>query len=1345
MKKAHAKWLKQRRSSASEREKRIRMARTRAVAAVLVCTGIADSAAGPEGMVVREGSATSTTADGKLVLNVSDRSLLEWAKFNLNPSESVIFQQPNAASIVWNRIGDANPSQIFGRLEANGIVVLQNPAGFHFGKEAFVSAAGLFITTSPVLPADFAPGAAWMFSGPPPTARIVNYGELRTEKGGSLYLIAEQIENHGKIEAPEGRIGLLAGQEVLVSDRPDGRGLSASVKISSGIVDNYGKVLASAGEIALHASVVNQQGWLHANSIREKNGIIELVADQALNLGGASDVQARGDAIGASNGGVVTLKSGGSFSDQAGSKIGVQGGENGGHGGQVEISAPQMANVRSSIEGQAAPGWKGGSLWIDPTDIVISRAGDGQAPNGTVTSETSPGTLALNIDSSFVGFSQITLEATRDISLTAGTLWDLNESTGRSEPGSKLTLRAGRNIRLETGSSLVGGENWSFELMAGVDFATDRLPQAGSGSILLNGSASIEALNGSIGMIAGQDVTVQSGFIRTVGGGSISIEALAGSINTGTRREGYEFTGEGGYGVNLGALGGVSTGAGGDVTLKAGQDITSFLPTGSSSSPATGGSGAFGSQPGNVLLDAGRDVLGHFVLANGVGRINSGRSAGSKARQVALSLVKGSWAVKAELDILLQEVRNPNGIFNNRPFPSSGERHIFDYDPGASVSLEAGNSVQILAASLPRNSGESIPPIYPPTLLVAAGSGGIALGSDLYLYPSSTGQLEMETVAGGSLMSVRPGVVYELGMADTIRNRWESTASFRPFDRPKSLLHKDDLQPAKLTIDGSIADLSFFVPKPLLVESAGDVRNTSFRSQHFRVSDVTSLLIQGDIQNRNDWTFAYPNALPDFAVLFRAVLPPNSVINLASLRAKIVYNETLGRLGFQGRMSAGELAALTGLLQRKLDEYGAPMSDGAGEPLYEHADFVSQALLQDLFERSQDIPNNTPEGYQVSGPGRLEIRADNLDLGITEGIVSHGPGLNPLLGEFSFDGVDIDIVLRGSLSMFSSSIQSRSGGDIRVVADGSIDVGSQEILTGSESARGIYSSREGDVTIVAKNDINVNGSRIAAYSGGNVFVKSLEGSIDAGEGGSGFVRVERVEQDPETGGVVVRKRGLPGSGILATSFPDTPGSVGDILVESPRGDVRAGLGGIAQVSFNGTPNLDGQVTVVAGTPAQNGAPAVEGNIRAGNSGVIGGNISLKATGDIAGVVVAQGNVDIDSSRNINVTAMASGNVSVSAAGSVSGTIISSGAVDAQGGSIDASMISSQGASGTSANGASVATTDSVAPSASAQAAAATSDKAADAKTEEDDEAKKREKNTAIKLVRTRGRVTVLMP
>ena len=235
--------------------------------------------------------------------------------------------------MVWNHISDPNPTQILGHLDANGYVVLQNQSGIYIGGNAVINAAGLLMTTAPVAQLDVFGSGAWNFTAPPPTASIINYGEINAGPAGSVFLISHDIENNGTITAPEGNIGLCAGKQVLVSTRADGRGFSAEVTLPQGSVDNSGRLIADAGTIALNAQVVNQGGLIQANSIHEQNGVIEIVASDSVTLGADSTISAKGDTQGTSPGGQVTIKAGNTFSDTATSAIDVSGGAQGGEGG----------------------------------------------------------------------------------------------------------------------------------------------------------------------------------------------------------------------------------------------------------------------------------------------------------------------------------------------------------------------------------------------------------------------------------------------------------------------------------------------------------------------------------------------------------------------------------------------------------------------------------------------------------------------------------------------------------------------------------------------------------------------------------------------------------------------------------------------------------------------------------------------------------------------------------------------------------------------------------------------------------------------------------------------------
>ena len=572
-----------------------------------------------------------------------------------------------------------------------------------------------------------------------------------------------------------------------MSERPDGRGLSATVTLPEGSVDNSGRLIADAGTIAMHAQVVNQGGLVQANSVREVNGVIELVASDAINLGPNSVLSAQGDSQGVSPGGTITIKSGNTFSDQPTSVINISGGAQGGNGGQVEISATTLNPPQSRIDGWAASGFPGGRLTLDPYDLTLDSA--------------YVSALTPVLES---GLYQISLQA--DHNITLSTVWTLND------PGAAatLSLTAGNDITFNNGSAINAGNNWSVTLSAGPQNLASR-PATGSDGIYLQGNSYIQTLNGDINLWAANEVIVNPGpayplgsgsvgnnGIRSLNDGNITVTAQFGDVNTGGNNQGYIFGRVAApyYRVSP-SLGGVSTYAGGDITITAGGNVTSFLPTQNDYLDAQddGGSGAFGSQPGNVTITAGGNVSGHYVLADGVGTITAGGNIGAPTTSggFALSLVKGSWNVSAPNgSIYVQDIRNPNGVFNDKGNVSSyAGYHLFDYDPSASVSLQAGQSVEITGAGaphgVPSSPGTSVPILFPPTLDVTTGAGGFVLDTDVILFPSPYGNLRITTLNGGNFQSYQDPYdlttpnIFTLSMSDSAARQWNPVASVSTF------------------------------------------------------------------------------------------------------------------------------------------------------------------------------------------------------------------------------------------------------------------------------------------------------------------------------------------------------------------------------------------------------------------------------------------------------------------------------------------------------------------------------------------------------------------------------------
>jgi filamentous hemagglutinin family protein len=1310
-------------------------------------------------MTVRSGTASTQTSGPTLTVNTGPVTVLNWGSFNIQSGERTTFVQPSANSVVFNVIGGGRPSQIFGTLTANGTVVLANSQGFYFGPNSMIKVGGNFIATTAPLPPDLGIGSGWQFTGMPPLADIVNYGQISTGPGRSLFLIAENLDNHGELSAPGGTVGLYSGKEVLVNERADGRGLSATVKLPVGSVNNSGQIVADAGTIALQAQVVNQDGVIQANSVRSQNGAVELIASDQLNLGANSEISARGDdTFGGSAGGNVVLKSGNNLTDSTGGQITVAGGVLGGNGGNIEVSAPNVLSLGSGMDAGSRPGWVAGKLLLDPANIILDTSGAGSAGNGIVGAGSGSGTLDLNVNTAFanMNFSQITLEATGNITLAQGTAWNLSKSTGQT--AGLLTLQAGGNIIFANNAQITDANGWSLNLQAGVNFTTGAV-QSGSGSIYLNGSTASQNLNGtvqtsagSITMAAGQDILVGTGGIRTTGGGNISLEALAGNINAGTGNGGYQFSI---FGSSVSATpGGIATAAGGNVNLTAGNNIISAPAVPSGQPP--GASGAYGSQPGDVTLVAGNQVMGNYTIANGTGTIlagvqlqngqptllNSTANVGSSTRPISLGLISGSWNVWAANNIYVSEVRNPNGTFNNNSLavPAgafSGDTDnstvpartpfLFNYAPGAAANFWAGNGITLAGNNLPRVTGynQDMGPVYPPVLTLDAGAGGITVNNPIVLYPSSQGALKIATTAGGDLTGAfLQGTLVGITMSDSGLPGYQTFAQ----GHASVPLHLNDPNPVSVSVSGDINSFNLTVPTFAEIAVAGNAYNFGFLGQNLSRSQTTSIAVGGDITYRGDLTsVSLADPLP--AALFNTVLSADS-----EAIGKLSYNATTGALTFVGQMSSTELAFLLNPAQIVLNPLGQPILDANGQPVTKPIplDPAQQAAIQSLYTQSQSATLGD-QGLAVAGPGKFSVGARNIDLGISGGISVLTP--DSALAAISPYGASLNVNATGNLSMTSSKITDEGlNGNLQLTVGGALDVGGEFTTFGDPNApRGIFTTSGGNIAVAANGDVNLNGSRIAAYDGGNIAINSATGDVNAGSGGVGFVSMQGVQLDPRTGLLEVVPATIAGSGILATTLPGSRGTLGNITVDAPNGSINASAGGIIQIALNGASQRNACINLNAGK-----------DINASGSGIIGGNLQLTAGGRINGILVGTGTIDVNSQSAVNVTAFGGGGVNISASGSISGTVISGGNVSVSGEAITANVIAQSVSSSGNASQANIGVPASNVAHEDSQASETANSSIVKAQTSTDDDEKKK-KTGAITLAQKVGRVTVILP
>ncbi len=293
----------------------------------------------PTGADVVAGSAQvvtgGTAAAPVMTVNQgSDRAIVNWNTFNVGRDASLVFQQPDASSVILNRVLDANPSAVFGNLQANGQVFLMNPAGVWFGPTSSVDVGALVATTHSMSNADFMNGN-YRFERNGASGKVVNEGSIEAKLGGYIALLAPEVRNEGVLLAKSGTIALAAGETVtlnvnpansqvdllvspstvdsLIENRkiiraPEGRVIvsaQAYNELASGVIKNSGEISAAGitkvgGHIVLGASteIVNA-GTLDASSAIADGGSVSLDANKlthsgVINVAGATSASVPG-------------------------------------------------------------------------------------------------------------------------------------------------------------------------------------------------------------------------------------------------------------------------------------------------------------------------------------------------------------------------------------------------------------------------------------------------------------------------------------------------------------------------------------------------------------------------------------------------------------------------------------------------------------------------------------------------------------------------------------------------------------------------------------------------------------------------------------------------------------------------------------------------------------------------------------------------------------------------------------------------------------------------------------------------------------------------------------------
>ncbi len=351
----------------------------------------------PEGgeIAAGQGSINQPTPQDLTINQNTNNLIINWQGFSIGSQESVQFIQPDVSSVALNRVVGTDPSQIAGRLSANGQVFITNPSGVIFLPGSQVDVHGLLATTLSISDQDFLNRTYNFFQDSNRSlASILNEGNISATYVG---LLAPSVTNRGTIVANLGTVGLVSGESVsmdfigdgLINFVVDQDVLGAVTDFEGNAIDsrisNEGLIRADGGQVVLLArdagniirNVVNQSGIIEARTVVEKEGKIFLSGGDngVVNISGVLDVS--GDDAGEKGGTVhVTGENVGLFGEANIEASGYAGGGEvlfggGVHGkGEIPNATATFISENASINADALKEGDGGKIVVFAEDTA---------------------------------------------------------------------------------------------------------------------------------------------------------------------------------------------------------------------------------------------------------------------------------------------------------------------------------------------------------------------------------------------------------------------------------------------------------------------------------------------------------------------------------------------------------------------------------------------------------------------------------------------------------------------------------------------------------------------------------------------------------------------------------------------------------------------------------------------------------------------------------------------------------------------------------------------------------------------------------------------------------------
>jgi filamentous hemagglutinin family protein len=240
------------------------------------------------GQTVVAGNAVFIQTANGWIIKPSNGAIIEYTMFGVNANETIRFIQTSAKARVLNRVLGDFPTRIDGKLIANGIVYLVNPAGVFVGPGGTVNVGGIYAAAGSMSNAAFLEGSTTFTNV---RGKVENAGTITGKSVAAL--VGSSVVNSGTIKTGAGGLTALVattGSVRFVEAGVDPR-LFVDVDLPSNPADppgpivgvlNTGKVLAgSGGQVLLGAGDMYSVAIRNTatSQVRAQNGLVLMKGD----------------------------------------------------------------------------------------------------------------------------------------------------------------------------------------------------------------------------------------------------------------------------------------------------------------------------------------------------------------------------------------------------------------------------------------------------------------------------------------------------------------------------------------------------------------------------------------------------------------------------------------------------------------------------------------------------------------------------------------------------------------------------------------------------------------------------------------------------------------------------------------------------------------------------------------------------------------------------------------------------------------------------------------------------------------------------------------------------------